>query len=131
MTGSLPLSFVLGFRSLGFPLMPPPPLPPSPPLPPLGMLKGYPILPNHLGSGSSPGGSPPFWAEDGSPSVAMVCIGSFMVCLAMMVVMGGNLEVAVLLLGLMRVGMDSANFSSCLSLFSSSLVGILMSMLSG
>ena len=40
----------------------------------------------------------------------------------MTVVMGGSLEVAVLLLGLVRVGIDSANFSSCLSLFSS-LVG--------
>ena len=40
-------------------------------------------------------------------------------------VIGGSLEVAVLLLGRVRTGMDSASFSSCLSLFSSSLVGIL------
>ena len=45
--------------------------------------------------------------------------------------MGGNLEVAAQLLGLVRVGMDSARFSSCLSFFTSSSVGILMSMLSG
>ena len=36
-----------------------------------------------------------------------------------------------LLLGWVRVGMDSANFSSCLLLFSSSRVGILMLILSG
>ena len=46
-------------------------------------------------------------------------------------VMGGSLEDAVLLLGLDRVGICSASFSNCLSVFSSSLVGILMSMLSG
>ena len=49
----------------------------------------------------------------------------------MIVVIGGSLEVAVRLLGLDRVGICSASFSSCLSVFSSSLVGILMSMLSG
>ena len=79
----------------------------------------------------SPGGPPPLQAEDTSPSVAMACVGLVIVCVAMTVVMGGSLEVAVLLLGQVRVGMDSASFSSCPSLFSSSLVGILMSMLSG
>ena len=54
-----------------------------------------------------------------------------MVCVAMTVVIGGNLEVAVWLLGLESVGIDTANFSSSLSLFSSSLEGILISMLSG
>ena len=43
----------------------------------------------------------------------------------------GNLGVAAQLLGLVRMGIDSASFSSCLSLFASSSVGILMSMLSG
>ena len=49
----------------------------------------------------------------------------------MTVVIGGNLEVAERLLGLERIGIFSASFSSCLSLFSSSSVGILISMLSG
>ena len=49
----------------------------------------------------------------------------------MMVVIGGSLEVAVLLVGQVRSGIDSASFSSCLSDFSSSLEGILISMLSG
>ena len=48
-----------------------------------------------------------------------------------MVVIGGSLEVAVWLLGLERVGIDSANFPSCFLLFSSSLVETFMSMLSG
>ena len=51
---------------------------------------------------------------------ANVCVGLVVVCVAMMVVMGGNLEVAVWLLDLEIEGMYSANFSSCLSLFSSS-----------
>ena len=84
-----------------------------------------------MGSGSSLGGALPFRTEDVPSSAAKVCVGSVMVCVAMTVVIGGSLEVAVLLLGLVRVGMDSANCSSCLSLFSSSLVEILMSMLSG
>ena len=49
----------------------------------------------------------------------------------MTVVMRGSLEVAVLLLGLVRMETDSANFSSCLLLLSSSLGGILMLILSG
>ena len=61
----------------------------------------------------------------------MVCIGSVVVWVDMMVVMGGNLEVAVWLLGLERVGICSANFLSHLSNVSSSLVGILILMLSG
>ena len=61
----------------------------------------------------------------------ITCIGSVVVCVAITAVMGGNLEEAVWLLGLDRMGNCSANFSSCLSVLSSSLVGILMSMLSG
>ena len=45
--------------------------------------------------------------------------------------MGGSLEVAVLLLGWVRRGIDSANCTSCLSILSSSFEGILMSILSG
>ena len=51
--------------------------------------------------------------------------------MAIMVVIGGSLEEAVWLLGLDSIGICSASFSSCLSLFSSSRVGILMSILSG
>ena len=36
------------------------------------------------------------------------------VCVVIMVVMGGNLEVAAELLGLVRMGIDSANFSMVL-----------------
>ena len=46
-------------------------------------------------------------------------------------VMGGSLEVAVLLRVRERVGINSANFPSCFSLFSSASVGTLISMLSG
>ena len=42
----------------------------------------------------------------------MVCIGLVVVWVDMMVVMGGNLEVAVWLLGLEKVGICSANFPS-------------------
>ena len=79
----------------------------------------------------SPGGPPPFCAEDVPSSMSMVCVGSVVVCVAMMVVIGGSLEVAVWLLGLDKAGNCSANFSNCLSVFSSSWVGILISMLSG
>ena len=89
------------------------------------------MLLNHLGLGLSPGGPPSFQAEDVPSWALKVCVGSVVVCVAMTVVIGGNLEVAVLLLGLVRMGIDSANFSSCLLLFSSSLVGILISILSG
>ena len=58
-------------------------------------------------------------------------MGLMVVCVVMTVVIGGNLEVAVWLLGLERAGINSANFPSCFSLFSSSLVETLMSMLSG
>ena len=61
----------------------------------------------------------------------VTCVGSVVVCVAMTVVMGGNLEEAVLLLGLDKTGNCSANFSNCLSVFSSSAEGILMLMLSG
>ena len=108
-----------------------PPPPPPPPLPPPGMLKGCPVPLNQQGLGSSPGGPPPLQAEDTSPSAAMVWVGSVMVCVAMTVVLRGSLEVAVLLLGQVRRGIDSASFSSCLSNFSSSLEGILISILSG
>ena len=124
-TGSLPLNLVPGPWLLGSP----PPLPPPPPPP--GMLKGCPVPPNHLGLGSSPGGPPPLQTVDSPPSVVRVCIGLVVVCVVMTVVMGGSLEVAVWLLNLVRMGINSASFSSCLSLFSSSSVGILMSMLSG
>ena len=86
--------------------------------------KGCPVPPNHLGSGSSPGGPPPLQILDGPSSVARVCVGSVVVCMVMTEMMGGNLEVAAQLLGLVRVGMDSASFSRCLLLFTSSLVGI-------
>ena len=49
----------------------------------------------------------------------------------MTVVIGGSLEVAVLLRVLERVGINSASFPSCFSLFSSASVGTLMSILSG
>ena len=120
--GSLPLNLAPGPQSLG---SPPLPLPPPP-----GMLKGCPVPLNHLGSGSSPEGPPPLQTVDGPSLVVMACVGSVVVCIVITVVMGGSLEVAVWLLGLVKMGMDSANFSSCLSLLSSSLVGILMSMLS-
>ena len=55
--------------------------------------------------------------EDGPSSGAKVCTGSVVVCVAITVVIGGSLEVAVWLLGLERVGIYSANFSSCNSLF--------------
>ena len=134
MTGSLPLSFVPLLQSSGFPLPvaaggPPPP--PPPPLLPPGARYGNPEPPNHVGSGVSPGGPPPLRTEEGPSSGAIVCTGSVVVCVAMTVVIGGNLEVAVWLLDLERVGINSANVSSCLLLFSSSLVGILISMLSG
>ena len=58
-------------------------------------------------------------------------MGSTMVCVVMTVVMGGSLEVTVLLRVLERVGIDSASFPSCFSLLSSASVGILMSILSG
>ena len=45
--------------------------------------------------------------------------------------MGGSLEVAVLLRVLERVGINSASFPSCFSLFSSSSIGTLISILSG
>ena len=61
----------------------------------------------------------------------MTCVGSVVVCVATTVVMGGNLDEAVWLLGLDKTGNCSASFSNCLSVFSSSLVGILISMLSG
>ena len=136
LTGSLPLSFILLLQLSGSLPRPtprsgsPPPLPPPPLLPP-GKLKGNPDPPNHLGSVASPGGHPPFQTEDVSSSLEKVCVGSVVVCVTITVVMVGSLEVAVWLLGLEWVGMDSANFSSCCSLFSSSLEGILMSMLSG
>ena len=58
-------------------------------------------------------------------------MGLVVVCVAIMVEIRGSLEVAERLLGLERVGIDSANFPSCFLVPSSSLVGILMSMLSG
>ena len=61
----------------------------------------------------------------------LVFAGSMVVCVAMMVVLGGSLEEAVWLLGLNKVGICSASFSNCLSLFSSSRVGILILILSG
>ena len=137
-TGFLPLNLAPDPQSLGsapppLPPFPPPPPPssppPPPPPPPLGILKGCPVPPNQLGSGSSPGGPPPLQTVDVPSSVVRVCIGLVAVCVVMTVVMGGNLEVAAQLLGLERMGMDSASFSSCLSLFVSSSVGILMSML--
>ena len=64
-------------------------------------------------------------------SGGMVCIGSTVVWVVMTAVMGDNLEVAVLLWVLERVGINSANFPNCFSLFSSASVGTLMSMLSG
>ena len=63
-------------------------------------------------------------------SEGMVCIGAVVVWVVMTVVMGGNLEVAMLLLGLEWVGICSANFPSRFSLLSS-WVGILISILSG
>ena len=51
--------------------------------------------------------------------------------MVIMEAMGGSLEVAVLLRVLERVGINSASFPNCFSLFSSALVGILISMLSG
>ena len=66
-----------------------------------------------------------------SSSGGIVCIGSTVTWVVMTVVMGGNLEVAVLLRVLERVGIDSASFPNCFSLFSSSLVETLMSILSG
>ena len=51
--------------------------------------------------------------------------------MAITAVMGGSLEVAVRLLGLDKTGNCSANFSNCLSVFSSSCMGILISILSG
>ena len=99
--GSLPLCFVLLPQSSGFlpgpaavPGGPPPPPPPPPPLLPLGALYGNPELPNHLGSGASPDGPPPFQAEDVPSSVVKVCAGSVVVCMAITVVIGGSLEVA-------------------------------------
>ena len=58
-------------------------------------------------------------------------MGSTVVWVVMMVVIGGSLVVAVLLLVLERVGIDSASFPSCFSLSSSSsLVETLISILS-
>ena len=143
MAGSLPLSFVPLLRSSGSLLTlaapggppggppPPPPSPPfpsSPPPPPCsGAQYRNPEPPKH---GMSPGGPPPFRSEDVPSSVLITCVGSVVVCVAITVVMGGNLEEAVWLVGLDRTGNCSANFSSCLSVLSSSLVGILMSILS-
>ena len=105
--GSLPLSFVLFPRSSGFlpglatggppPPPPPPPSPPSPPPPSSGLLYGNPELPNQLGSGASSGGAPPFHSKE-VPSCTSILVGSVVVCVAMMVVMGGSLEEAVLVL---------------------------------
>ena len=140
MAGSLPLSFAPLFLSSGSPLGPaapggPPPLPP-PPLPPPsspppspGLLYGKPEPLNQPGSGALSGGAPPFCNEEVPASCVSTLIGSVVVCVAMTVVMGGSLEEAVWLLGLDKVGMCSASFSNCLSVLSSSLVGILMSML--
>ena len=61
----------------------------------------------------------------------MVWVGSVIVWVAITVVMGGSLEVAVLLIGRVRRGIDSANCSSCLLDLSSSLEGILISRLLG
>ena len=124
-TSSLPLSFVPLLRSSGFLAAAPggPPLPPPPPPPPpllLGAFYRNPEPPNHLSSGVSSRGPPPLRTEDVPSSVAKACVGSVVVCVAMMVVIESSLEVAVWLLGLERVGMYSANFSSCLLLFSSS-----------
>ena len=139
MTGSLPLSFVPLLRSsaplptLAAPGSPPPPPPsPSPPSspPPPSRLGAWYGNPEPLNHDSSPGGPPPFHAEDVSSSVLITCVGSVVVCVAMTVAMGGSLNEAVWLLGLDKIGNCSANFSSCLSVFSSSLVGILISMLS-
>ena len=58
-------------------------------------------------------------------------MGSMVVWVVMMVVIGGSLEAAVLLQVLERVGINSASFPNCFSLFSSSLVETLMSILSG
>ena len=58
-------------------------------------------------------------------------MGSTVVWVVMTVVIGGNLEVAVLLRVLERVGINSASFPNCFSLFSSASVGTLMSILSG
>ena len=58
-------------------------------------------------------------------------MGSTVVWVVITVVIGGSLEVAVLLLVLERVGINSASFPNCFSLFSSSLVETLMSILSG
>ena len=140
MTGSLPLSFVPLLRSSGpLPTLaapgspPPPPSPPplsSSPPPPLcpGARYGNPEPPNH---DPPPGGSPPpFRAEDVPYSVLITCVGSVVVCVAMTVAIGGSLDEAVRLLGLDKTGNCSANFSNCLSVFSSSFVGILISMLS-
>ena len=140
MTGSLPLSFVPLLWSSGplptlaapgglSPSPPPLPSPSSPPPPSCpGARYGNPEPLNH---GASPGGPPPFRAEDIPSSVLITCASSVVVCVAMTVVIGGNLDEAGWLLGLDKTGNCSANFSNCLSVFSSSLVGILMSMLSG
>ena len=139
MAGSLPLNFaplllssefLLGSAAPGRPPPPPPPPPPSPP-PSSGLLYGNPEPPNQLGSGALSGGAPPFHNEEVPASCVSTLIGSIVVCVAMRVVMGGNLEEAVWLLGLDKAGICSANFSSCLLLFSSSRVGILISILSG
>ena len=58
-------------------------------------------------------------------------MGSVVVWVVMIAVMGGSLEVAVLLRVLEKVGIDSASFPSRFSLFSSTSVGTLMSILSG
>ena len=106
MAGSLPLSFVPLFRSSGSlpspaalggpPPPPPPPPPPSSPLPPPppGAQYGNPEPLNQDGSGTSSGGPPPFRAENVPSSVAKVCVGSVVVCVAIMVVIGGSLEEA-------------------------------------
>ena len=86
--------------------------------------------PNHLGSGGSSGGAPPRCMVEVS-SGGTVCIGSTVVCIVMTAVMRGSLEVAVLLRVLDRVGINSASFPNLFSLFSSSSVGTLISMLSG
>ena len=134
MAGSLPLSFVPLLQSSGSLLVPaacgglPPPPPPPPPS---GARYGNPEPLNQPGLGVSSGGAPPFRTEEVPSSVVSTFVGSVVVCVAITVVMGGSLEEAVQLLGLDRVGMCSASFSNCLSLFSSSRVGILMLILSG
>ena len=63
--------------------------------------------------------------------MSTIWTGSVVVWVAITEEMRGSLEEEGWLLVLVKVGNCSANFSSCLSDFSSSLVGILMSMLSG